>query len=905
MTVARRGFLERFRAKWVPVRVKKTRQNETPEHYDVSTKHRNVLDKLPLALRFALRDLLGDPRGFGVFIACIVIGVAAISGVNGLSRALSQGLAKEGRTILGGDISFNLSHRQVEPNERAWLEQHGRVDEIALMRAMARREAATTPDGADPALVELKAVDPSLYPVFGALETEPREPVARLLALRGDVFGLIADPLLIARLDAKIGDLLTIGAARFEIRAILRGEPDKLSGGVGFGSRVLISFDALKATGLVRPGTIVRYIARLALPGNPSEEEVAAVADASGAAFPLAGWDMRKRYAASPQFSRNLERFSQLLTLVALTALVAGGAGVANAVRGLIERKRAAFAVLKALGASASRVFAIALTQVLLMAALAICLGLGIGAAIPYLAGAALERVVELPVVVGMDYAGLAIGALYGLLVTLVFSLGPLGDAHGVPVAALLRGEAESSREKGPLRYRVAGLSAMLALVATVLLSATDKRLAAYFLAAVLAAFLLLRGVAFAATWVARKLPRAKDARLRLAQSNIARPGSLAPALILSIGVTASLLVALALVEGAIHAELARSGTGEIPRFYFIDVPRDESAAFESFLAQQVPAPRINHVPMMRGRIVAVKGARAETLHVGEDAAWALDGDRGITFAARVPQGARIAEGEWWDADTKAPLVSLEAKVAKGLGLGIGDEITVNVLGREITARVANLRRVEWRSYAINFVMVFSPAAFQGAPYSELFTIGYDVSEGRPSQAAGYANADALDAALARETAKRFPMVASVRVKDALEAVDKIAGQLALAARAAAGVAVVTALLALGSAIAAGQRARQHDAVVLKTLGATRPWLMTAYALEFGALALVACLFAVVAGAAAAFGIVEGLMKMSFVFLPGTVAATALAALAATMLLGLAGTWRVLARKPGPELRSL
>jgi putative ABC transport system permease protein len=855
---------------------------------------RGFLNRLPLALRFALRDLLGDPRGFGVFIACIVIGVAAISGVNGLSRALSQGLAKEGRTILGGDISFNLSHREVEPKERAWLEQRGRVDEIALMRAMAQREAATTPDGADPALVELKAVDPSVYPVFGSLETEPREPVARLLALRGDVFGLIADPLLIARLDAKIGDLLTIGAARFEIRAILRGEPDKLSGGVGFGSRVLISFDALKATGLVQPGTIVRYIARLALPGNPSEEEVAAVADASSAAFPLAGWDIRKRDAASPQFSRNLERFSQLLTLVALTALVAGGAGVANAVRGLIERKRAAFAVLKALGAPATRVFAIAMTQVLLMATLAICLGLGIGAAIPYLAGAALERVIELPVVVGMDYAGLAIGALYGLLVTLVFSLGPLGDAHGVPVAALLRGDAESTREKGPLRYRIAGLSAMLALVATVLLSASDKRLAAYFLAAVLAAFLLLRGVAFAATWAARKLPRAKDARLRLAQSNIARPGSLAPALILSIGVTVSLLVALALVEGAIHAELARSGTGEIPRFYFIDVPRDEAVAFESFLAQQVPASSVNHVPMMRGRIVAVKGARAETLHVGEDAAWALDGDRGVTFAARVPQGARIIEGEWWDADTKAPLVSLEAKVAKGLGLGIGDEITVNVLGREITARVANLRRVEWRSYAINFVMVFSPAAFQGAPYSELFTIGYDA-----------ANADALDAALARETAKRFPMVASVRVKDALEAVDKIAGQLALAARAAAGVAVVTALLALGSAIAAGQRARQHDAVVLKTLGATRPWLMTAYALEFGALALVACLFAVVAGAAAAFGIVEGLMKMSFVFLPGTVAATALAALAATMLLGLAGTWRVLARKPGPELRSL
>ena len=176
-----------------------------------------------------------------------------------------------------------------------------------------------------------------------------------------------------ARLEAKMGDRLAIGAARFEIRAVLRAEPDKLAGGVGFGSRVLVSFDALKATGLVQPGTIVRYIARLALPGGPSDDDVARFADAAGAAFPKAGWDIRKRDAVSPQFTRNLERFSQLLTLVALTALVAGGAGVANAVQGLIERKRAAFAILKALGAPASRVFAIALTQVLLMATLAIC----------------------------------------------------------------------------------------------------------------------------------------------------------------------------------------------------------------------------------------------------------------------------------------------------------------------------------------------------------------------------------------------------------------------------------------------------------------------------------------------------------------------------------------------------
>jgi putative ABC transport system permease protein len=854
---------------------------------------RGPLDKLPLALRFALRDLIGDRKGFGVFIACIVIGVAAISGVNGLSRALSQGLAREGRAILGGDVSFNLAHRELEPKERAWLEQHGRIDEIALMRAMAKPENASSPEEAVPALVEIKAVDPAVYPSFGALETEPQQGAAQILAEQNGVYGLIADPMLMARLEAKTGDHLDIGAARFEIRAVLRAEPDKLAGGVGFGSRVLVSFDALKATGLVQPGTIVRYIARLALPGRPSDDDVARFVDAAGAAFPQAGWDIRKRDAVSPQFTRNLERFSQLLTLVALTALVAGGAGVANAVQGLIDRKRAALAILKALGAPASRVFSIALTQVLLMATLAIFLGLLLGAAIPYVAGEALRRAIELPVNAQADFGGLALGALYGLLVTLVFSLGPLGRAHEIPVAALLRGDTESSRA-GPLRYRIAAACAMLALVATVFFSASDKKLAGVFIASVLAAYLLLRGVAALVMRAARSLPRARDARLRLAQSNIGRPGSLAPALVLSIGVTVTLLVALALVEGAIHGELARSGTGEIPRFYFIDVPQDESANFENFLNGEIPGARIEHVPMMRGRIVAVKGARAETLHVGDDAAWALDGDRGITFSATPPQGAKIVEGAWWDADAKGPLVSMEAKVASGLGLALGDEITVNVLGREITARIANLRRVDWRSYGINFVMVFSPDSFKGAPYSEMFTIAYDAPD-----------AERIDGRIARETSKRFPMAAAIRVKDALEAVDRIAGQLALAARSAAGIAIVTALLALGSAIAAGQRARQHDAVVLKTLGATRPWLIAAYVMEFAMLGAVACLFALLAGGAAAFGIVEGLMKMGFVFLPGTVLATALAALVVTVLLGVAGTWRVLAKKPGPELGNL
>ncbi|WP_292532234.1 FtsX-like permease family protein [Methylocystis sp.] len=843
---------------------------------------------LPFALRFALRDLLGDPRGFGVFIACIVIGVAAISGVSGLSRSLAQGLAREGRTILGGDASFSLVSRAFSPEQRAFFEARGRLSEVSLMRAMARR------DDGEAALVEIKAVDPQTYPAFGAVALEPEMPLAEALAERDGLPGVAVDPTLLARLDAKLGETVTIGVSRFLLRTMLRSEPDKLAGGVGFGPRVMMSRAALSGAQLASPGAIVRNVIRVTLNGAGDADAKAFAADAA-AAFPQAGWEARTRDAVSPQFSRNLDRFAQLLTLVALTALVAGGAGVANAVQGFVERKRAQFAILKALGAEGSRVFKIALAQVLVAAAFAILIGLAIGALIPWAGAQALRELADLPVSAALDAQGAFFGALYGLLVVLIFALVPLGRAHATPVAALLR---DDSRGATLTRYRLGAAAAAIALAALVMTASFDVKLGAAYVAAAVAAFAALRGAAWLAMRLARALPRARDARLRFALANIWRPKSLTPALMISIGLTQTLLIALALVEGAIHNELARADAGEIPNFFFIDIPKAQTQAFADFVLAKAPGARVEHVPMMRGRIVAVKDKPVDKIAVADDAKWALEGDRGVTFSATVPANSTLAEGEWWPADYAGPpLVSLEQRIAEGLGLTIGDAIRVNVLGREITAKIASLRKVDWRSYAINFVMVFSPNVFDGAPYTELFTVAY----GAPTVEAR----DASDARLTREAAKRFPSVVSVRVKDALAAIDKIAGQLALAARAAAGLAIVTAILALASALASGQRARVHDAVVLKTLGATRLWLATAYALEFGLVGLAASLIALAAGAGAAYAMTTIVMKIDFAFLPGTVAATTLAALGVTIGLGLAGTWRVLSRRPGPELREL
>jgi putative ABC transport system permease protein len=331
-----------------------------------------------LPLRFALREMRGGLRGFYVFIACIALGVMAIAGVGSFSQSLTGGLVREGRTILGGDAAFSLIQREAGEPERAFLEARGTLSVAATMRAIAR-----TPDDRN-ALVEIKAVD-AVYPLYGRIILDPDLPLASVLAEREGLYGAAADPALLVRLDLKPGEEIAVGAARIQIRAAIRSEPDKLAGGIGFGPRLLLSEAALRATGLLQPGSLVRWHYRVRLPDNDSSDRAAdALVAAAGKQLPDAGWEIRTRNNASPQLERNVERFTQFLTLVGLTALLVGGIGVANAVKGHLDRKRDSIAAMKALGATGGRIFSLYLTQVFLLSAAGALIGLGLGAALPF-----------------------------------------------------------------------------------------------------------------------------------------------------------------------------------------------------------------------------------------------------------------------------------------------------------------------------------------------------------------------------------------------------------------------------------------------------------------------------------------------------------------------------------------
>ncbi len=850
--------------------------------------------RMPLMLRLAWRDLRGGLQGFRVFLACIALGVAAITGVGSVSDGLSDGLARESRTILGGDVSVSLIHRPLSETERSFLLSYGSISTTANLRAMARRA-----DGRS-SLVEAKAID-GTYPSLGQLIIEPAITKEQALAKDGDLFGLIADPALAATLDVKMGDHLLIGDQTFVLRALLRSEPDKLAGGIGFGPRVIFLQDALQATGLMQPGSLVRWSHRLLLnsprSGIPVDDDtVEQFIQSAEKTFPDSGWQIRGRSNVSPQFEKNLDRFTQFLTLVGLTSLIVGGVGVASAVRAFIERKKPDLATLKSLGATGSYVCYATLVQVVIVALIGIFIGLIIGLSLPYLLAASLGSVIPFPFTPDIYPQQALAGLIYGLLTALTFSLMPMGRAHDVPVSGLFRDQIDNDRSWPRPRYFLYTFVSAGLLLATVAILATDQRLAMIYGGATIVAFVILRGVAMGITWIARHAPRSRSTEWRLAIGNIHRPGSLTSAVVLSLGLGLTLLVALSQIDGNIREQLTRGLPGRTPSFFFMDIQSSQVADFDAFLAREAPDAKIERVPMMRGRVLRLNDVLASEVKAAENAAWVLEGDRGITYSNTLPDGSALTEGQWWPTDYKGPpLVSMEAEVARGLTLRPGDTVTVNVSGRNITAKIANLRTVNWRSLGINFVFVFSPNTFAGAPHSFLATAAF------PS-----GSASDRELAILKNAANQFPTITSLRVKDALDAISGAMDQLAFAIRGASTIALIASVLVLAGALAAGQRGRIYDAVVLKTLGATRTVLLKAFVIEYALLGLATAIFGLVAGGLAAWFVLVRIMKLeSFTILWGPAAGSIGLALLVTVGLGLVGTWRILGQKPASHLRAL
>jgi putative ABC transport system permease protein len=834
------------------------------------------ISSVPLPLRLALRDLRGGLAGLRLLAICLFLGVAALAGVGSLSTAIVAGLAEQGQSILGGDVQVTVSQREAMPDELNAFRAQGRVSHITRMRAMASR-----PDGAESVLVELKGVD-GAYPLYGDFRLQPGA-----LAPRPTGNQVAVGPELAERLSLRIGDEVRIGAANLRIIGLIAEEPDRVGQGFTLGSTALVDRAGLAATSLVQPGSLYTSAYRIQLaPGA----DAGAAAEQLRKRFRDEGFQVQDRSNGAPGTRRFIERLGQFLTLVGLTALIVAGIGVGNGVTSYLDGKRGIIATLKLLGATSATIFQSYLLQIGLVTLGAIVAGLAVGAIVPaavtLIAGSALP----VPPRLAIYPAPLLVSAGYGLLIALVFALIPLARARTVPAASLFRGSLETlKRPPWPVLLGVAAAAGLIAALA--IGTAREPGFAALFVTSALGLLLLLTALGALIRWVASRLPRPRNPLFRLALANLHRPAAQTGRLVVALGLGLTLFTTLAVIETNLTGQIRTTIPARAPSFFLLDIPVEQVSRFRALATGAAPQGDLVTIPSLRGSVVAIKGQRVSEMETIPEGAWFLRGDRGLTYAAELPEGSRLVAGRWWPADYQGPpLVSLDVEAARAAGLNVGDPITVSILGREIEATIASLREINWDTMGFNFVIVFAPGTLESAPHSFMATIAMPEAQERP---------------FARAVANAFPTVSAIRVKEVVSAVSALLGQLSVAVRAAASVAILAGIAVLIGALAASRRARIYDSVMLKLLGATRARILAAQALEFSLLALVVSLVAFAIGAGAGWYVVVQIFELEWAPDWGVVALTLAAGAIVTLVLGLLGSLPALAARPARALRTL
>ncbi len=829
-----------------------------------------------LAWRLALRDLRGGVRGIRVVLACLALGVAAIAAVGSLRAAVDAGLADNGAALLGGDLAVDGGAQPLPDALLPWLTQRGaKVSKIVTMRSL-----LVAPSG-QRQLIELKAVDPA-YPLVGTAVLDPAIPLPQ--ALDG---GVVADPLVLARLHLHAGDPVRIGTGSFVLRAALTSEPDHANGLAILGPRVLIAAAALPSTGLVQTGSLLNYEWRLLLPPGTDPKAFTA---AIRTAFPDSGWRIRDATEAAPGVSRAVDQTSLFLSLVGLCSLLVGGIGVATGVRAWMEARARTVATLRCLGAGSGLILQVFLLQVGLLCAAGIVIGVAFGAALPVLGLWLFGDLLPVPASAGIYPGPLALAALYGALTAGAFALWPLARAAQIPGAALFRDALLPAGRGVPWAVWVANIALVLVLVAIVVGTATDRAFALWFCGSAAATLVVFRAGGWLLMAAARRAGVRRPVPLRLGVANLFRPASQAPLLLVALGLGLTTLAAVALIQGNIRRQILGQLPEAAPSFFFIDIQNTQLAQFEQIVHAIPGTADLHQVPSLRARIVSLKGVPVDQVHVKPGSEWALRGDRGLTYSADVPRGSIVVSGQWWPADYDGPpLLSLDAGLAEGWGIHLGDTIRVNVLGRDLDLKVANLRAIQWRQLAINFALVASPGLLEHAPHMHIATVREPPAE---------------DAPLLQAVSDALPNVTGIRVADILQSVANLVGQLATALAATGSVTLASGALVLASAVAAGQRRRVAEAVVLKTLGATRAQIRAAWLVEFGLIGATAGLIAAGLGTLASWGVVHYLLHAPWSFLPGVLALTVGGCVVMMLGFGYAGTAAALRVRPAPYLRN-
>ncbi len=836
------------------------------------------------AARIARRELRGGLRGFRIFLACLALGVAAIAAVGTVRASIAAGLAAEGAALLGGDAEVRFTYRYASEDERNWMNSIAEtVSETVDFRSMA---VVPNPDGdAERALTQVMGVDDP-YPLIGRVQLDPDIDLDVALNGTDGLPGGVMQRVLADRLGLKPGDVFRLGVQDFVLGAVLERYPDDAGGGFSLGPRSIVRRVDLAQSGLLADGTLFESNYRLDLPDGADLAALEAEAEHRYRDTGLRWQDARN---GAPGMTRFVDRIGAFLILVGLSGLAVGGVGVSAAVRAYLAGKTGVIATLKTLGATRNIIFQTYFIQIGVLTLVGVALGLILGVVIPLALAPVIAAQLPIPALFAVYPSVLVEAAIYGILTALIFTLWPLARAEEIKAATLFRDAFGSVRGLPALRYVIATLGLVGLLLAAAIWFSGTMFLTLWTAGGITGALILLVLAAMLARAVARQTRVWARGRpsLRSALAAIGDPGGETTSVVLSLGLGLAVLAAVGQIDGNLRNSIADELPDVAPSYFFVDIQPGQIDGFHERLNGDTGVSQVEAAPMLRGIITRINGQPAADV-VGDH--WVIQGDRGVTYAGALPDGTTLTEGAWWGEDYAGPpLISFSDEEAREMGLSIGDEITINILGRDIVATLASFREVHFETAGIGFVISMNPGALAGAPHSWIATV--------------YAQEDA-EAAILRDLAQAYPNITAIRVRDGIDRVVEVLSGIATATRYGAGATLLTGFLVLMGAAAAGERARTYESAVLKTLGASRARILGSFALRAALLGAAAGIVSLFAGILGGWAVSKFVMESDFTIIWGSALAIVVGGIVATLLAGLLFALRPLAARPAQILRA-
>ena len=833
-------------------------------------------------LRIARRELAGGLGGFWIYLACLALGAWAIAAAGSITASFNAGLDQQSRELLGGDAAVTLAQRTASPDERAWLDERGKVSEAAQVDLMGRAAQRIKQ-------IDVRGID-GAFPLVGRFTFDSDIALSDALARRGDVWGVAVSESLLEDLGLSRGDAFLLGPLKVEIRALLMAEPDRVGQPGMFEPRAILAIDALREAGLMQPGALFRTAYRIVL-----KPETAATFEADfNARWESQGMRYRGPEDAVDGLRALLDMINTFMTVIGIAALVAGGVGVAQATSSFLDTRVDSIAALKALGADAGTIRAAYATQLGALAGLGAAAGVALGALSPWVLKLIAGDAIPLPGELGLYPLPLLKAFVLTMLAAAMFATPPLGRARATPPAALFRREGgEALGGVPPLERGVAFAAAGLLVLVSVLGSPRPLVTLGLLIGAA-AAYGVLVGAAVIVKRLARAGAKGSRGYLRLALSNLGGPGSLAPVVAPALGLGLALMTVVTVVQTNLLGALKDTAPANAPSVIFRQIPHDQVAAFDALMKDHAIATEdaklYRRAPVLIGRVVTIRGEKLDEAQVPPERRWVTRGETPMTMLASQPPEAIIKAGEWWPQDYSGPpLVSVEEGAAGGLGLKVGDKVGFRVFVREVEATVASIRKVDWTGFGANVAFILSPGS---------------LGDMKPFHAAIVIMPPEREAEVIGAVSSRWPGILAFQLRKTLETAADLFAEVSIAVTALASVVTTAGVLVLFGAFAAAARRRRRESALLKVFGASRLAILSLYAFEFALAAFAAVLLGVLMGVVAAHPIVILVFEVPWRFDWGPVIAGGTIAVLSAAAGGVAVGWATLSHRPARVLRS-